>query len=189
MQRFYQLMFIVSLLALSWFTMMAVHELGHVVGAFLSGGHVERVVLHPVTISRTDVSPNPSPAIVVWLGPIVGCILPLVGLLLLPRYLVSARNVAMFFAGFCLIANGAYIALGSFDNVGDSGVMLQNGSPLWLLLAFGSITIPLGLYCWHRLGSVQKFLDNSSNVDAKKAYTAFLVLVILLTAEVAFSPR
>jgi len=65
MQRFHQLLFIASLLALSWFAMMAVHEFGHVVSAFASGGAVERVVLHPLTISRTDVSPNPNPSIVV----------------------------------------------------------------------------------------------------------------------------
>jgi hypothetical protein len=51
------------------------------------------------------------------------------------------------------------------------------------------VTIPLGLYFWHRLGSVKIFLDNPSNVDARKAYTAFLVLVILLTLEVTFSPK
>ncbi len=189
MQRFYQLLFVVSLLALSWFAMMAIHELGHVVGAFLTGGHVERVILHPVTISRTDVSPNPSPGIVVWLGPIVGCILPLVVWSLLPRRLATARNMALFFSGFCLVANGAYIAIGSFSRIGDSGVMLQNGSPMWLLIAFGSVTIPLGLLVWHRLGSVQEFLADPSNVDARRAYTAFIVLVILLTFEVAFSPR
>ena len=68
MQRFHQLIFVASLLALSWFAMMAVHELGHVVGALVTGGVVERVVLHPLTISRTDVSPNPEPSIVVWLA-------------------------------------------------------------------------------------------------------------------------
>jgi hypothetical protein len=51
MERFHQLLFIVSLVALSWFAMMAVHELGHVVGAVVTGGNVERVVLHPLTIS------------------------------------------------------------------------------------------------------------------------------------------
>jgi hypothetical protein len=56
---------------------MAVHELGHVIGAVISGGVVERVVLHPLTISRTDVSPNPHPGIVVWLGPVIGCLFPL----------------------------------------------------------------------------------------------------------------
>ena len=38
--------------------------------------------------------------IVVWLGPIVGCILPLVAAMLVPQRLPFARRTAMFFAGF-----------------------------------------------------------------------------------------
>ena len=43
--------------------MMALHELGHVVGAVPTGGSIECVVLHPMSFSRTDVSPNLHPAI------------------------------------------------------------------------------------------------------------------------------
>ena len=96
MQRFYQLVFIVSLLALSWFGMMAVHELGHVLGAVASGGSVTRVVLYPLAISRTDVSPNPYPGLVVWLGPLVGCLLPLTFFALVPRRFVTLRSTAQY---------------------------------------------------------------------------------------------
>jgi hypothetical protein len=74
MNRWRQFLFIVSVLALVWYGMMAVHELGHVLGAVVTNGSVERVVLHPLTISRTDVSPNPHPTAVVWLGPVIGCV-------------------------------------------------------------------------------------------------------------------
>lgn len=189
MRRFHQLLFIVSILGLSWFAMMAVHELGHVVGSCVTGGHVKRVILHPFAISRTDVSPNPNPTIVVWLGPIIGGFLPLAVSLILPRHLTMTRSIAMFFAGFCLIANGAYIAIGSFARIGDSGVMLQYGSPMWLLLSFGLLTIPMGLLVWHFLGSVKRFLAEPPFVKAQVAYAAFTVLVILLTVEIAFSPK
>jgi hypothetical protein len=42
-----QIVFAVSILALCWLGMMAVHELGHVLGAVVTGGTVERCVLHP----------------------------------------------------------------------------------------------------------------------------------------------
>jgi len=187
MQRFHQLIFVASLLALSWFAMMAVHELGHVVGALTTGGAVDRVVLHPLTISRTDVSPNPNPSIVVWLGPILGCVIPAAIGWLVPRRFTIARNIAMFFAGFCLLANGAYIAIGSFDRVGDCGVMLQHGSPFWTLLFFGALTIPLGFYIWHRLGSVKQFLNDPSLVDPAVAYTLLAALVVLLALEFTIS--
>ena len=112
MERFHQLLFAVSLVALSWLAMMAFHELGHVVGATVTGGSIERVVLQPFTISRTDVSPNPHPGTVVWLGPVVGCLLPLALFAIVPRHLTVLHNVTRFFSGFCLIANGCSLALG-----------------------------------------------------------------------------
>ena len=189
MQRFHQFVCVASLSGLSWFAMMAVHEFGHVVGALATGGTVERVVLHPLTISRTDVSPNPNPSIVVWLGPILGCIIPTAVWWFIPQRFAVSRNLAMFFAGFCLLANGAYIAVGSFDRVGDCGVMLQHGSPLWTLLLFGILTIPAGFYLWHRLGSVKQFLADPSLVDPIVAYTLFGALIVMLALEFTISPR
>ena len=146
MKRLHQVLLIGTFLPLCWLAMMAVHEFGHVAGAVATGGRVECVVLHPLTISRTDVSPNPSPLFVVWAGPIVGILLPL-------ALFVAARvgrfkwaYLLQFFAGFCLIANGAYIGIGSFGKVGDAGDMLRHGSPMWSLWLFGVACFPLGLY-------------------------------------------
>ena len=189
MQRFHQVVFLFSVVALSWFAMMAIHELGHVVGAMVSGGQVERVVLHPLTISRTDVKPNPNPLLVVWAGPLLGCLLPLVIGLAVPKRSTMVRNTMLFFAGFCLLANGAYIAFGAFDSVGDCGEMLKHGSPIWLLLAFGAIAICVGFYLWHCLGSVKEFLANPSLVNPGVAYTMLAALVVMVAVEFAFSPR
>jgi len=96
--------------------MQIVHELGHAVGAWLTGGQVTRMVLHPLAISRTDVNPNPVPAVVVWLGPIAGCCLPLLAACLLTQirrrtqdhptavHWQRMSSIGWFFAGFCLIA-------------------------------------------------------------------------------------
>jgi hypothetical protein len=51
-------------LFVSWLLMQAVHESGHVLGARLGGGTVAQVVLHPLTISRTDLAANPHPLLV-----------------------------------------------------------------------------------------------------------------------------
>ena len=189
MQRFHQVVFLFSVVASSWFAMMATHELGHVVGAMVSGGQVERVVLHPLTISRTDVKPNPNPLLVVWAGPLLGCILPLVIGLVVPKRSAVFRNTALFFAGFCLLANGAYIGFGAFDSVGDCGEMLQHGSPIWLLFTFGAIAIGVGFYLWHCLGSVKEFLANPSLVNPGFAYTLLVGLVVMVSVEFALSPR
>lgn len=176
-----QVVFTASLLLLCWLGMMAVHELGHVLGALATGGAVERVVLHPLAISRTDVSPNPHPAIVVWLGPIVGCVLPLALAFCVPQKLIATRNTAKFFAGFCLVANGAYIAIGSFDSVGDCGVMLETGSPIWTLIAFGSTSIAIGLFTWHKIGSLGTFLAQPSVVAPRLTYAVTIALTLLVS--------
>ncbi|MCA9198559.1 MAG: hypothetical protein KDA87_13520 [Planctomycetales bacterium] len=189
MQRFHQVMFIGSLLALSWFAMLAVHEFGHVVGALATGGTVAQVVLHPLTISRTDVSPNPHPLTVVWLGPILGSSIPVLIWRFIPSRITVARQIGCFFAGFCLIANGAYIAFGSMDGVGDCGAMLRHGSATWTLLLFGAITIPLGLHLWHQLGPIKPFLANPAKIDPAVTYWLFTVFVAMLTLEFTFSPK
>ncbi len=144
--------FVLCLLFPSWMGMQAVHEAGHVLGATITGGSVERVILHPLAISRTDVAPNPHPGLVVWLGPIVGCLLPVVMFAAVPKRWRRTRLVLMFFAGFCCVANGAYIGGGSFEAIGDCGEMMRTGSPRWLLLMFGSVTTASGFYIWPRLG-------------------------------------
>ena len=58
-----------------------------------------------------------------------------------------------FFAGFCLVANGVYIGTGWLLADGaDPWVMTDNGSPVWLLVLFGFLTVPCGLYLWHLQG-------------------------------------
>jgi hypothetical protein len=185
--QFHQSLFAVSLVGLIWFGMMAAHELGHVVGAIATGGAVNRVVLHPLTISRTDVSPNPSPGVVVWLGPIVGAGLPLF-VLAIPGLNETLRKSLQFFAGFCLIANGAYISIGSFDRVGDCGEMHRTGTPLWVMLIFGGVTISAGLYLWHRLGSIKDFVNNPSVVTARMAYGTLAILLLVILAGFFLSP-
>src|SRR5688500_4503542 len=110
----------------SWLGMQACHELGHVAAAILTGGHVARVVLHPLTISRTDLDDNPRPLLVVWAGPLIGVTMPVVLWLLASAARLPGAFVLRFFAGFCLVANGLYIGVGSFNHVGDCGQMLQH---------------------------------------------------------------
>jgi hypothetical protein len=113
---------IAVVIAVSWLGMQAIHELGHVAGAWLSGGTVERVVLHPLSISRTDLAENPRPLIVAWAGPITWVALPLIGWALAVIARLPGKHFLQFFAGFCLISNGLYIGLGSFQSIGDAAI-------------------------------------------------------------------
>ena len=76
-QNVHQAILVVSTVLGSWLGMQAAHELGHVLGAFLTRGKIATVVLHPLTISHTEMIDNPHPLIVAWAGPLVGVMLPL----------------------------------------------------------------------------------------------------------------
>ena len=141
-----------STLLASWMGLQAVHEFGHVVGAWVSGGVVEHVELHPLAISRTDLAKNPHPRLVVWAGPLLGTLLPLAAWLIALAGRCRGAFLLRFFAAFCLVGNGVYIAVGSLSGIGDSGDMLRHGSPAWLLWLFGVVTVPAGLLLWHGQG-------------------------------------
>ena len=159
--------------------MQAVHELGHVCGAWLTGGRVSRVVLHPLTISRTDLADNPSPLFVVWAGPVVGVIIPVLMWMLADAAKIRGSFVIRFFSGFCLISNGLYIGIGSFDGIGDCGEMLNHGSSRWQLWLFGAITAPTGLWLWHRQGHHFGLGGAKGQVDRPAAYWTFAACGLL----------
>ena len=176
-----------SLLALSWFWMQAVHELGHVLGAWVTGGIVDQVVLHPLTISRTDVGRNPQPLVVAWSGPFVGVLLPLAiwGLLAAARGKLSW--LARFFAGFCCLVNGLYLGVGSLDRVGDAGDIMHYGSPIWTLWLFGLLVAPLGLALWNGLEAKFGWGRPNESVSWRLAAGTMFVLVATITIEVCWT--
>lgn len=180
MARVHQFILIGSCLLGSWLGMQAVHEMGHVCGAWLTGRRVERVVLNPLTISRTDVTQNPSPLIVVWAGPIFGVAAPLLFWLVATKTRLPDIFVPRFFAGFCLVANGLYIAVGSFGRIGDCGEMLRQGSATWQLWLFGTVTVPIGLWLWHGQGSHFGFGQANGRVSRAAVYKTLAVCVALL---------
>jgi len=181
----HQVVLIGSTILGSWLGMQAIHECGHVLGARVTGGRVARVVLHPLTISRTDVAENPRPLIVVWSGPVFGVVLPLLLWGIAATAHAPWAFVLRFFAGFCLLANGLYIGVGSFDRVGDCGEMLRNGSDPWQLWLFGAITAPVGLWLWHRQGPHFGMGSAKGQVNHAAAYGSLAVCLALLVLGIA----
>lgn len=201
-ERGWQLLQIASTFGLSWLLMQAVHESGHMLHAWVSGGTVVRVVLHPLEISRTDVSPNPHPQFVAWGGAVWGCLIPL-GLLVVtslaktryrrhraPRDVFVALSwLTTFFAGFCLIANGGYLAIGSLDEIGDAGDLLNHGAPAWSLIVFGAVTIPSGLWLWHGLGPRLGLGSDTWWVSRRGIISVLATLIVVVVAELVGGRR
>src|SRR5262245_11629310 len=160
--------------------MQAVHESGHVLGAWLTGGRVARVVLYPLTISRTELAHNPRPLVVAWAGPVFGVVVPLLLWAVAAASRLPGAFVLRFFAGFCLLANGLYIGIGSFDKIGDCGEMLLYGSEPWQLWLFGAVTAPVGLWLWHRQGPHFGLGPANGRVSRGVAYGTLVVCLALL---------
>jgi hypothetical protein len=189
MSRLFQTLLIASTLVLSWLGTQAVHELGHVLCAWAGGETVNKVVLHPLTISRTDASHDRHPLLVVWGGPILGSFLPLV-LLGITRLLRSGLfYLFQFFAGFCLVANGAYVGVGSFGGVGDAGDLMRYGAPRWTLIVFGLACVPLGLFLWNGLGAQYGLGRSSGEVDRRAALGTLGIVLLVVLVEVVTGSR
>lgn len=186
MKRQHQFVLIGSTLAFSWLAIQAVHELGHVVGAMLSGGRVAQVILHPATISQTRLAANPHPQFVAWMGPIVGVLLPTVALVAACVARLRVCYLFQFFAGFCLVANGAYLSFGSIGGIGDAGDLLGHGAAPMLLWLFGFVTIPTGLWLWHGLGA-HFGLGSGGHVDRADGYVMLMMVVLACVLELVLS--
>ena len=136
---------LIGLLVLSWCVMTTTHELGHLLGGWSSGGELQFVELRPWRLPQSHFDPNPRPLLTLWCGPIFGVTLPL-GIWLLFR-----KPMFEFIAAFCMVANGAYLAMGwvSGERYLDTQQLLEQGaSPLSIAL-FSLATLGWG-YVWFR---------------------------------------
>jgi hypothetical protein len=88
-----------------WLGMMAVHELGHVLHAWISGGVVSAVRVPLLGFSITVLSSNPHAHFVAWGGAICGCILPVAAWSMWRMGRWVGLRALQFFAGFCLLAS------------------------------------------------------------------------------------
>ncbi len=172
-------LFAICIVPLCWLAMMAVHELGHVLAAWTAGATVEKVVLHPLAFSRTDVGPNDSPRWIVWMGPAVGVVVPILLWLLVRVLWPAPAFLFRFFAGFCLLANGLYLGVGWIDRVGDAGDLIRLGTPPWLMMAIGFPLAASGLMMWHKLAADFGFGRAAKPVSARLAIGVAMVLVVL----------
>lgn len=184
-------MLIAGVLTVSWLGMQTVHEAGHVLGAWATGGTVVDVELTPWSLSRTDVRPNPAPLVVAWGGAIVGVLLPLLAWLVAERRYHGFAYLFRFFAGLCLIANGAYIGAGAWRPVGDAADILRLQPHVFPLVLFGLAAVGSGLKLWHGMGARFGLGVEGRPVCRRDAVACVLLAILLVAVEVviAFTRR
>ncbi len=167
--------------------MQVFHELGHVLGAYLTGGKIEKVYLHPLSVSMTGLSHNPHPFFVVWAGPFFGSLFGLVICAAARILRLPGRYMFRFLAGFCLIANGFYIGLGSIQGLGDAQDMSRMGSPLWVMVLFGAAASSLGFALWHGIGEKFGLGKSRGEVDGKAAMVSIGLFTAIVFSEAIYN--
>ena len=145
--------------AACWYAFMAVHESGHVLAAWISGGTVQRVVLHPLQFSRTALGSNPHPIFVALAGAVWGSALPLAVWLVARALKWKHDHLLRAFTGFCLVANGAYLGAAFILPVGDAEDLIRRGVPVWAFALPGILAFGAGLWVWH--GLEERFFGRS----------------------------
>ena len=185
--RCYQALLLFSMAWLSWLLMMVTHEAGHVLHGWMSGAGLDCVLLPPFGFSRTDFMTNPHPLFVAWGGAIWGCLIPLSLLAIISAFARRYAYLARWFAGFCLIANGAYLAAGALrgGDADDGAVLLHSGAAVWQLLAFGIPTVAAGLFLWNGLGQSFGLGPARGKVDRKVAVILPVALAVVVAVELA----
>ena len=188
MERSHQILLIASFVTLSWLGFMIVHESGHVLTAWLTGGSVARVVLHPLRISWTALAHNPHPQLVAWGGVLLGSLLPLILLAAAHACRSPGFYLFRFFAGFCLISNGLYLLIDAFGRGGDAGTLLRHGATMWQLLVFGVLVTPTGFWLWHGLGPHFGLGAGRGKVSHRATFASVGLLAVVVVVELAFGP-
>lgn len=183
-----QIVLIASFVGFSWLGMQAVHELGHVMAAWLTGAQLERVVLHPLVISQTEVGYNPWPLTQIWAGPLTGALLPLIVWLSAWRLGAPGLCLFRFFAGFCLVANSIYIGMDAFGGFGDGAELLRYGAPRWVLVAFGVAAVAGGFTLWNRLGPHFGLGEAKGAVNRQAALVSLSLFTLVVLVEVLTVP-
>lgn len=130
----------IGLLVVSWCVMTFTHELGHIVAGWCSGGTLRDWDLVPWRLPYSIFNPDPRPLVTLWGGPILGVAVPLlVGV-------VVRRDAMWLIANFCLLANGAYLAIAwiSGDRFLDTPRLLAEGAHPATIAIYCLLTIGLG---------------------------------------------
>ena len=146
--------------------MVFTHEVGHILGGYCCGGTLIDVELRPWCLPYSFFKPDPQPLVTLWAGPILGIAVPLVVASLL------RRDWAWFVAFFCLLANGAYLAVAWFSpgQELDTTKLLKQGAHPITIWAYCVPTLLFG-YLGLRRSTIQ-FFAQPATTDAESVETS-----------------
>lgn len=187
-QAWLRVIYWTSLIAMVWWQMQTVHELGHILAALSLNEQIAEINLHPLQLSHTLLESHHYSTIFLWSGPLFGVLLPFALWQLSCFYKRDWSHVLRFYAGFCLIANGAYLGSAAISAVGDAKDLLNQRVPDYYLFTFGAITIPVGFWLWNGQGAKFGLGKNAEDVATKRALHWFVFTAVYFTGACLIFP-
>ena len=131
----------------------AIHELGHALAMWATGGSVTRLMLHPFSWSQISYGAPPTcPLLIAWAGVVFASSCGLL-LLVVIRPWRGAWTVPLAITGLCtLVVNGLYLTVDSlFLAGGDATQLILHGTPRPFVILTGVGLTALGLAVGHLL--------------------------------------
>jgi len=114
--------------------------MGHIIGGTCCGGTLTQFDLFPWHLPYSIFDPNPRPLVTLWCGRVLGVAVPVV------LALEIRREWSWFIAHFCVLANGAYIAVAWFseDRFLDTPKLLAHGAHPLTIFLYCAVTVSVG---------------------------------------------
>jgi hypothetical protein len=101
--------------------------------------------------------------------------------MIMQRFRWPLWYVTRFVAGFCLVANGAYITSGPWLAAGDTADLLRLGVPQWVLPLSGLPPLAAGLALWQGLGQYYGLSRRPHSIPLSAPALTLLILLVVLT--------
>lgn len=127
---------------------IVLHELGHAIAMWVTGGSVTRIVITPFSWSYTYYGSAPKyPQFADWSGLIIGSILSLL-IVFMIRKQRSPYVVPFLFAGFAPLLNGGgyFLVDALVLKRGDAASLIASGVPMSSVAGAGLLFLAVGLY-------------------------------------------
>ncbi|MGB8983563.1 MAG: M50 family metallopeptidase [Anaerolineales bacterium] len=142
-------LFLFGSFAIGYNLATAVHELGHAIVIWATGGTVARIVLHPFTWSYTYYSPSPGyPILTSWAGILFESLLALLLAALVWRWRQrSWALLCLVIAIMALAKGGLYASIDALlQTGGDSTDLIWLGVPRALVIGVGAVLVGIGIF-------------------------------------------
>ena len=132
----------------AWVLGIVLHELGHAVAMWTTGGIVDRITITPFSWSYTYYGSTPKyPQFTTWSGALLGSLFGLI-ILFIIRNKPTPYSVPFLYLGIApMLHGGGYYLLDTFvTKRGDAASLIRSGVPISVVLAVGFFLAVIGIF-------------------------------------------